>query len=283
MEQKRLVIVLADISGYTRFMLDNRSTAVHGQVCIDALIEALVAQVDIPLVLQEIEGDAVFLHAADPGHNGFADVLADVARKLDGFFAAFIDEMSLMGEATPCACAVCANLPALGLKLIVHVGEAVFHRVAGRDRVSGPDVILAHRLLKNSVPGNEYLLLTGAAHSAMKGAVRGGFESRQEYYAEFGTVELAVRDLSSEFSAARAALHDLPDPELRAAIDRFTTLAGRRNRQAALYQALRATTRFGWTSRGLMVIEALASAVLLQLARGHLQQRLRVRGRPRVA
>lgn len=65
MEQKKLIIVLADISGYTQFMLDNLTSAVHGQMVINSLIESLIEQVDIPLVLQEIEGDAVFLYAAD--------------------------------------------------------------------------------------------------------------------------------------------------------------------------------------------------------------------------
>lgn len=32
METKKLIIILADISGYTRFMLDNQTSAVHGQI-----------------------------------------------------------------------------------------------------------------------------------------------------------------------------------------------------------------------------------------------------------
>ena len=66
-EEKRVVILLADISGYTRFMLENAEAAVHGQICINVLIEAILEQVDVPLTLQEIEGDAVFLYAAHPG------------------------------------------------------------------------------------------------------------------------------------------------------------------------------------------------------------------------
>ena len=39
----------------------------HGQICINVLIEAILEQVDVPLTLQEIEGDAVFLYAAHRG------------------------------------------------------------------------------------------------------------------------------------------------------------------------------------------------------------------------
>ena len=65
MQQDRVVIVLADISGYTRFMVENRTSAVHGQLCINSLVETLLEQVDIPLILQEIEGDAIFLYAKE--------------------------------------------------------------------------------------------------------------------------------------------------------------------------------------------------------------------------
>ena len=91
MKQDRLVIILADISGYTRFMLENRTSAVHGQLCINSLIEAILEQVDIPLTLQEIEGDAVFLYARDPGSEAAWQVmLEEVSQKLVNFFDTFI-------------------------------------------------------------------------------------------------------------------------------------------------------------------------------------------------
>ena len=65
--EKRVVIVLADISGYTKFMVENQMSAVHGQQFITFLIETLIREIDIPLRLQEIEGDALFLYAEDPG------------------------------------------------------------------------------------------------------------------------------------------------------------------------------------------------------------------------
>ena len=71
--EKRVVVVLADISGYTRFMVENQMSAVHGQQCITFLIETLIREIDIPLRLQEIEGDALFLYAEDPGSDDYFD------------------------------------------------------------------------------------------------------------------------------------------------------------------------------------------------------------------
>lgn len=66
--------------------------------------------------------------------------------------------------------------------IIVHVGEAVVHEVAGKPQVSGPDVILAHRLLKNSVPSQEYLLLSEKAFELLGARLPGRFEAHDEDY-----------------------------------------------------------------------------------------------------
>jgi uncharacterized membrane protein YdcZ (DUF606 family) len=36
--EQQLVIIIADISGYTRFMVENQLAVVHGQLCIAFLI-----------------------------------------------------------------------------------------------------------------------------------------------------------------------------------------------------------------------------------------------------
>src|SRR5215467_10378900 len=108
--ERELVLILADISGYTRFMLENQTSAVHGQLCISTLIETMLREVDIPLQLQEIEGDALFLYAAHPGDEaGWRDVLAQVRAKLPRFFEAFFRATVPANEATPCGCAICRN------------------------------------------------------------------------------------------------------------------------------------------------------------------------------
>ena len=163
--EQRVVLILADISGYTKFMVANQTAAVHGQVIITLLIETILAEVDIPLTLHEIEGDAVFLSAAHPGEEeAWREVLAQVRSKLARFFEVFLAAIVRAAETTPCDCPSCGNVDKLKLKIIVHSGRAVFHTIAGLSQVSGTDVIIAHRLLKNSVPSGEYLLMTDSAY-----------------------------------------------------------------------------------------------------------------------
>ena len=192
--EKRVVIVLADISGYTQFMVENQMSAVHGQQCITFLIETLIREVNIPLRLQEIEGDALFLYAEDPGSDEeWSDVLGQIPAMLERFFNAFYEGIVLGMEATPCECAICRNGSDLALKIVVHTGSAVFHQVGGFNKVSGPDVILAHRLLKNSVPDKEYLLMSEAAYSSIGTKMEGPFLKGKESYEQFGSINTVVR------------------------------------------------------------------------------------------
>ena len=129
--EQRLIIILADISGYTKFMVENHLSAVHGQMVITHLIESLLREVDIPLELQEIEGDALFLYATRPDDDAqWQDVVTQVQTKLSRFFDAFIESTTGLREMTACKCAICIHADELKLKVIVHSGRAVFHTIS---------------------------------------------------------------------------------------------------------------------------------------------------------
>lgn len=242
--EQPLVIILADISGYTRFMLENQASAVHGQQCITFLIETLLREVDIPLRLQEIEGDAVFLYAAREGDEAaWRAALAEVRAKLPRFFAAFLDGMRLAAEATPCGCAICRDSGRLKLKLVVHSGHAVFHAIGGRALVSGSDVILAHRLLKNSVEGDEYLLMTEPAYRDLGRGMDGAFVPGEEHYDEFGAVKTYVRHMGAQWEQAREALYALPAPALAARARLYVAGGIYGEYRATLQQLLRPATK----------------------------------------
>jgi len=268
-QEDRLVVILADISGYTRFMVENRTSAVHGQLCINSLIDALLQNVDIPLTLQEIEGDAVFLYARDPGsETGWRATLDEVGQKLPKFFDAFLAAAGATAESTPCGCAICRNSDQLGLKIVVHSGTAVFHELAGRSQVSGPDVILAHRLLKNTVSSNAYLLLSDPAYELLGPQLSGDFEEHEERYEGFDRVAVRVRPLDREFLAARDDLYRLGETDLRGAVDSYLDWLGQNLPTAALQQARSPIRAFGWRDRLLMLWDAVVG---FRLAKGRLR------------
>jgi hypothetical protein len=263
--EQRLVIILADISGYTKFMVENQLSAVHGQMVITYLIESLLREVDIPLQLQEIEGDALFLYATRPDDEpGWEDVLVQVRTKLLRFFKVFIESMVGMGEMTPCKCAVCTHLDELRLKLIVHSGRAVFHTIGRLPQVSGADVILAHRLLKNSVPDKEYLLLSDAAYRDLGQDMGLDFQDGQETYDSFGTVKTHVHFLGGEINQARDRFYALESAATKAAIHEYVRAGIPGSLRAAIQQFRRPATQAGPVQRVLFVLtNALVTFIML--------------------
>jgi len=268
--EDRLIIILADISGYTKFMVENQLAAVHGQMCITFLIETILREVDIPLKLQEIEGDAVFLYAAHPRNDdAWQEVLAQVRTKLSRFFEVFLEGMVTAAEATPCKCAICKNANELKLKVIVHSGRAVFHTIGPSAQVSGTDVILAHRLLKNSVPGNEYLLMTESAYRDLGREMSGEFEMGEETYEGFGPVRTYVQLMGDVKERSREAMYST-SAALTSRV-RSYLVWGMRLMPRALFEQMRhPAVDVGWSRRAgfaLALILVLPLATLIYMFR----------------
>ncbi len=202
---ERVVLILADISGYSRFMLANQTALVHAQMVITKLLEQIIREVEIPLEVKEVEGDAVFLYAIRPEDpNAWEETRKLIGAKLLRFFEAFARGILAGSEFALCACPSCQNIDQLKLKIVVHSGEAVFHKVGGFSDLSGVDVILAHRLLKNSVPSDEYVLMTESAHRDIGFATEVEVRKGEEHYEGFGSIHTYAY-LIGDSSASKAA------------------------------------------------------------------------------
>jgi hypothetical protein len=84
--------------------------------------------------------------------------------KLFLFFEAFHEKLHEKINYATCNCGACSNMHALRLKIVAHSGEALFYQINNFNELSGKDVILIHRLLKNSETNDEYLMLTEEAY-----------------------------------------------------------------------------------------------------------------------
>ena len=66
-----------------------------------------------------------------------------------------------------CECEACPRIYVLDLKFILHAGGYVTQEIAGKPKLVGPEVVMAHRLLKNNaaklVGHSAYALVTTAA------------------------------------------------------------------------------------------------------------------------
>jgi len=150
-------LVLADISGFTAFV--TATELEHGAEVTGALLDGVMEALAPPLEIQELEGDAVFALGPD-------DAEAADRALLDAFnraFEAFSERQREISLDMSCLCRACRGVLGLSLKLIVHHGSFMRQVVRGKSRVAGPDIILAHRFLKNDVEPRTYVLFTGPA------------------------------------------------------------------------------------------------------------------------
>jgi len=212
---ERLLLILADISGYTSFMLASRLALVHGQQVITNLIESILREVEIPLEVKEIEGDAVFLYAVHPVDDAaWSEVCEAVGRKILRFFEVFSAALVAESESTLCPCSVCHNLDQLKLKIVVHSGEALFHKIDRFPDISGIDVILVHRLLKNSLVADEYILMTEPAYRDLRFPRDLEVKRGSESYEGFGAIVTFVHLMNGSWEQAREAFFAAPPGRL---------------------------------------------------------------------
>ena len=147
------LIFIPDISGFTKFV--NETELAHSQMIISKLLEVILESNEMGLAISEIEGDAVLFYKL-----GDAPSLSDIARQSKTMFLQFHHYLQAMNRERECDCGACAQISHLTLKLIVHFGKVTTITIRNFMKLLGADVILAHRLLKNNVPGNEYTLLS---------------------------------------------------------------------------------------------------------------------------
>jgi uncharacterized protein DUF2652 len=108
--ERNVVLIVADISGYTRFMLSNKGTLSHAQVIISELIKAIIKQIEIPLEIAKLEGDAVFLYAIkDEDPDAWEGVRRQIGQKLVGFFDAFSNKLLELEQSNLCDCNACQS------------------------------------------------------------------------------------------------------------------------------------------------------------------------------
>lgn len=189
---KPLFIILVDISGYTNFIRLHKISLLHAEKIIGELMECMLKEVRSPVVAHEILGDAISLYAIDDGSAALAD---SIYQQLEKYFQVFrAREAYLLRECGYCVCEACNTVGKLKLKAILHSGKAAFTKVLDIQKISGEDVITAHRLLKNSIESHEYILATNSFLDRCQSFDKSDFEKHVENCDGIGIVHGMVRN-----------------------------------------------------------------------------------------
>ncbi|MDH4142501.1 MAG: DUF2652 domain-containing protein, partial [Chloroflexota bacterium] len=203
--------LIADISGYTGYLADVELD--HAQDILADLIGAVVTALRPNFRLAKLEGDAAFTYSIAETLDG-SMLLDTIERCYFGFRRRRRD----VRQATSCECNACSRIPDLDLKFVVHHGDAIIQKVAGRQELLGSDVIVAHRLLKNEVVERlgigAYALISQACIDAsdIEPAAL-GMRAHTETYDRIGDVQAWAHDLERRWQEEEARGRVFVSPE----------------------------------------------------------------------
>ena len=199
MESHRGFIVLVDISGYTNFISSHNiesneneklSTGqAHAEHIISDLLEKVINELDGVLKINKLQGDAALFYGVAEDNK---DLSEKIFNKLQSSFDVFNKRLNEIKFCEACSCGTCADVGNLKLKSFVHFGDFLIKKINQFKEIAGQDVILAHRLMKNSISVSEYMLFT-KTFSEIKNLDSLGFvEDRKENYDDIGQVDCKV-------------------------------------------------------------------------------------------
>ena len=147
------LLFMPDISGFTQFV--NNTEITHAQSIIQEVLEVIVESNQIDLEVGEIEGDAVFFYRI-----GRPPSMEQLLNQVQTMFTRFHQHLQMYDKQRICPCVACSSAAQLKLKIVAHFGEVAGYSVKSHRKLFGRDVIVVHRLLKNSLDKKEYALLT---------------------------------------------------------------------------------------------------------------------------
>lgn len=193
MDTSSATILIPDISGFTEFMTTTELS--HGSQAINMLIDAIVAPIGDEYEVAEIEGDAVLMIRKGP-----APSKKEICDTCIRIFNSFHAQRQWILKHSVCPCGACLCIDNLTVKFIVHHGPVAEIKVRRFVKQSGTDVIVAHRLLKNGIDSNEYLLITEKLLQQVPDAAESlgmDWTSSSEQYNSIGNVEFQFAGLNA--------------------------------------------------------------------------------------
>ncbi|MDB5120456.1 MAG: hypothetical protein JWN56_1674 [Sphingobacteriales bacterium] len=142
-----------DITGFTRFIAT--ADINFTKEVIPALLRKLIDANVLKMKVGEIEGDAIFFYKT-----GRLPAVSRVAEQCKVIYKTFSDFIQSIADSDPENFEKYLANSQLGLKIIIHYGYISVANIKGRTKLLGPDVIIAHKLLKNNIDEYNYVLLT---------------------------------------------------------------------------------------------------------------------------
>jgi len=190
-DTSKAILLVADISGYTKFMKIHAVSTNHAKQIIVRLLKSVIQASKPPLKVAELEADAVFFYALST-EKDLKKTADQVKDQILRFFSGFNDELATLKQMTICKCDACTKVDELRLKQVIHIGDVAIEKIDRFEKLFGMDVIVVHRMLKNSVPSHEYVMMTDPVYKSFVDFFGEEPEHRVEQFEGVGEVQTLV-------------------------------------------------------------------------------------------
>lgn len=206
-QAKHGVIILADISGYTELL--TTAQADKSARIVAHITERVFAATIDAFIVNEIEGDALFTYTVEPpgGPALFRETLKQLEAYADAFFHSMEELKYSNLQDDP---DLAPLIKRISMKFVVHYGAFAVNKIGPFVKLVGADIILPHRLLKNSVDSDSYFLFTRAFLDLSGDAEGAKTLTAVEEIKHFGAVDVGVRTFNyqEEHDARHGRDHD---------------------------------------------------------------------------
>lgn len=139
-------VFIVDISGYTRFIKETSNA--DGTKIIKKLLTSIIKSNSLSFQISEIEGDAILFYQF-----GKPVAVKKILNQFEKMLAAFNAQIKKLKIVFP-------EVKDLSIKVVVHYGLMSIYEIGRFFKLFGKPLVDAHRLLKNSIPSNTYVLIT---------------------------------------------------------------------------------------------------------------------------
>ncbi len=193
--ESRGIIWLSDISGYTEFLTSTEIE--HANMVMMSIFSAMLEGSPIDFRVMEVEGDALFcwipFQQEHPSLKELFQLVEHQYKRFLGVQRWFVEAFECPKR---CDCQVCQSLVKLRLKFVLHMGRVGLYRIKNFEKIAGLDVVVAHRLLKNTVAEPEYVLVTKELLSELGGEIQPAhWQEGEDWYPVLGKVKYRYHPL----------------------------------------------------------------------------------------
>ncbi len=183
-------LYIPDMTGFTEFMTTTNPRESHRVV--EETLKVIAGANMLDLHISDIAGDAVFFY-----RTGLPPTLDEVIEQSRVISERFSDRVKAYGSKFNWDTNRVEQMHHLSIKFIAHYGKVAVSDIENHTKLIGVPAIEAHRLLKNSVEIDNYLLATEAyLQVSATTASDYPFTDGKDSYEHIGEVKYKVLNLS---------------------------------------------------------------------------------------